>query len=93
MTRISPLEKRSSQIGDRVHLFGAGVAGDAAAGLQRQHNGNEPGRAMGMAVRPHPKVENRIAAPLFRKHGRRIRGCIETWISEPRPDRFDNLRA
>src|SRR6266404_3566827 len=81
------------QIGDRVHLHGAGVAGDAAVGLERHHDGNVARRAMGMAVRLNPEVEGRIASPVLAELGRRILRRIETWLAKARTDRVDDLRA
>src|SRR5258708_7777916 len=88
-----PAGEPFGQIGDRVHLHGAGVAWDAADGLERQHDGNVAGHAMGMAVRPDPEVEGRIASPVLAELGRRILRRIEMWLAKARTDRVDDLRA
>src|ERR1700681_2401282 len=81
------------EVGDRVHLHGAGVAGDAAVGLERQYDGNVAGRAMGMAVRLNPEVEGGIVPPVLAELGRSLLRRIEMWVAEARTDRLDDLRA
>src|ERR1700730_9098271 len=81
------------EVGDRVHLRGAGVAGDTAVGLERYHDGNVAGRAMGMAVRLNPEVEGGIAPPVLAKLSRCILRCIEMWLAKARTDRVDDVRA
>src|ERR1700675_936484 len=79
------------QIGDRVHLHGAGVAGDARSGFERQYDRNVAGRAMGMAVRLNPEVEGGIAAPVLAQLRRSIHGRIEMWFAKARTDRLDDV--
>src|ERR1700724_2715546 len=81
------------QIGDRVHLHGAGVAGDAAVRLERHYDGDVTGRTMGMAVRLDPEVEGGIASPVLAQLGRSILGRIEIWLAKARTDRLDDGRA
>src|SRR6202790_3974691 len=74
------------QIGDRVHLHGAGIAGDAAVGLERHYDGDVTGRTMGMDVRLDPEVEGGIASAVLAQLGRSILGRIEIWLAKSGAD-------
>src|ERR1700726_2128564 len=81
------------QIGDRVHLRGAGVAGDAGDGLERQYDGNVAGRAMWMTVCLDPEVERGIAPTAVAEPGLCIHRRIEVRLAKARADRVDQFRA